>query len=60
MFHIFGALAELERDLSRERTIAGLQAARARGQKGGAETGDVEFGHQKGGCYVTRFLNYED
>lgn len=35
MFHIFGALAEFEHDLIRERTIAGLQAARARGRKGG-------------------------
>jgi DNA invertase Pin-like site-specific DNA recombinase len=35
VFHIFGALAEFERDLIRERTIAGLQAARARGRKGG-------------------------
>ena len=35
VFHIFGALAELERDIIRERTTAGLQAARARGRKGG-------------------------
>src|SRR5919197_4244076 len=35
VFHIFGALAEFERDLIRERTNAGLQAARARGRKGG-------------------------
>lgn len=35
MFHIFGALAELERELIRERTLAGLAAARARGRKGG-------------------------
>jgi DNA invertase Pin-like site-specific DNA recombinase len=35
IFHIFGALAEFERDLIRERTQAGLQAARARGRKGG-------------------------
>ena len=35
VFHIFGALAEFERDLIRERTIAGLEAARARGRKGG-------------------------
>ena len=31
----FGALAEFERNLIRERTNAGLQAARARGRKGG-------------------------
>lgn len=35
VFHIFGALAEFERNLIRERTIAGLEAARARGRKGG-------------------------
>ena len=35
VFHIFGALAEFERNLIRERTKAGLQAARARGKKGG-------------------------
>lgn len=34
-FHIFGALAEFERDLIRERTQAGLAAARARGRLGG-------------------------
>src|SRR5260370_35700028 len=35
IFHIFGALAQFERDLIRERTNAGLAAARARGKKGG-------------------------
>ena len=35
VFHVFGALAEFERDLIRERTHAGLAAARARGRKGG-------------------------
>ena len=35
IFHIFGALAEFERDIIRERTQAGLQAARARGRIGG-------------------------
>ena len=34
-FHITGAFAELERDLIRERTKAGLASARARGRKGG-------------------------
>jgi DNA invertase Pin-like site-specific DNA recombinase len=34
-FHIFSALAEFERDLIRERTMAGLRAARARGRFGG-------------------------
>jgi DNA invertase Pin-like site-specific DNA recombinase len=35
IFSIFGALAEFERELIRERTIAGIQAARARGRMGG-------------------------
>ena len=35
IFHLFGALAEFERNLIKERTLAGLQAARARGRKGG-------------------------
>jgi DNA invertase Pin-like site-specific DNA recombinase len=35
IFHIFGALAEFERGIIRERTQAGLAAARARGRQGG-------------------------
>ena len=35
VFHLFGALAEFERNLIRERTQAGLSAARARGRQGG-------------------------
>lgn len=35
VFNIFGSLAQFERDLIRERTSAGLEAARARGRKGG-------------------------
>ncbi|AGI10509.1 recombinase family protein (plasmid) [Xanthomonas citri pv. citri] len=35
IFHIFGALAEFERSVIRERTRAGLKAARDRGRKGG-------------------------
>jgi DNA invertase Pin-like site-specific DNA recombinase len=35
VFHIFCALAEFERDLIRERTMAGLAAARSRGRMGG-------------------------
>ena len=34
-FHLFGALAEFERDIISERTKAGLSAARARGRIGG-------------------------
>ena len=35
VFHIFGALAEFERTLIKERSMAGLAAARARGRLGG-------------------------
>ncbi len=35
IFHLFGALAEFERNLIQERTQAGLSAARARGRFGG-------------------------
>jgi DNA invertase Pin-like site-specific DNA recombinase len=35
IFHVFGALAEFEREVIRERTQAGLAAARARGRLGG-------------------------
>jgi DNA invertase Pin-like site-specific DNA recombinase len=35
VFHIFGSLAEFERDLIRERTKAGLESARSRGVVGG-------------------------
>jgi DNA invertase Pin-like site-specific DNA recombinase len=38
-FHLFAALAEFERDIIRERTNAGLAAARARGRKGGRPKG---------------------
>lgn len=39
IFHVIGALAEFERDLIRERTKAGLKAARARGRHGGRPRG---------------------
>ena len=35
VYHVFGAVAEFERDIIQERTMAGLEAARARGRKGG-------------------------
>ena len=35
MFHMLGAFAEFERELIRDRIMAGLTAARARGRKGG-------------------------
>jgi DNA invertase Pin-like site-specific DNA recombinase len=38
-FNLFASLAEFERDLIRERTQAGLSAARARGRRGGRPRG---------------------
>jgi len=35
IFHIFAALAEFEKELIRERTLAGLKSSRARGKVGG-------------------------
>ena len=35
IFHVFGALAEFEREIIRERTMGGLESARARGRRGG-------------------------
>ena len=35
MFHVFASIAEFEKDLIRERTMAGLEVARARERKGG-------------------------
>jgi DNA invertase Pin-like site-specific DNA recombinase len=35
IFHIFGSLAEFEREVIKERTQAGLEAARSRGRVGG-------------------------
>jgi len=50
VFHVFAALAEFERDLIRERTTAGLVAARARGRNGGRppvlEPGQVELARE--------------
>lgn len=38
VFHLFAALAQFERELMRERTLAGLASARSRGRKGGRPT----------------------
>jgi DNA invertase Pin-like site-specific DNA recombinase len=50
VFHVFAALAEFERDLIRERTAAGLAAARTRGRNGGRpaalDDGQVELARE--------------
>lgn len=45
VFHLFGALAQFEREIIRDRTVAGLAAARARGRVGGRPTKLTE--HQR-------------
>ena len=57
IFHLFGALAEFERDLIRERTQAGLVAARARGRKGGRPKG-VDQKKQKAAQALQRDPKY--
>lgn len=47
IFHIFASLAEFERDIIRERTNAGLSAARARGRLGGRPKGAADENKQK-------------
>ncbi|MBN9653882.1 recombinase family protein [Halobacillus sp. GSS1] len=42
MFGMIGVMAELERDMIRERTTAGLKAARARGRRGGRPKADPQ------------------
>ncbi len=48
-FHVMAAMAEMERDLVRERTVAGLAAAKARGRLGGrpAKLTTQQLGHAK-------------
>ena len=57
IFHIFASLAEFERDLIRERTTAGLAAARARGRTGGRPTG-VDDKNRKAALALKRDPNY--
>ena len=57
IFHIFASLAEFERDLIRERTNAGLTAARARGRKGGRPKG-VDEKKRKAVLALKRDPNY--
>ena len=54
MFNIFSSLAEFEKDLIRERTMAGLKAARARGKCGGRPKGLSKKAMEK--SYVAEML----
>ncbi len=57
MFGIFASLAEFERELIRERTMAGLSVARARGRLGGRPKGLPKSAQQK--AYIAEALYNE-
>ena len=57
IFHLFASLAEFERDLIRERTSAGLSAARARGRKGRRPKG-VDRKKQKAALALKKEASY--
>lgn len=59
-FHLMACLAEFERDLISERTRAGLEAARARGRKGGRKAVDPEKLKQAFILYDTGSLSVDD
>lgn len=59
-FHLMACLAEFERDLISERTKAGLEAARARGRKGGRKAADPEKLKQAFILYDTGSLSVDD
>jgi DNA invertase Pin-like site-specific DNA recombinase len=60
VFHLFGALAQFEREIIRDRTVAGLTAARARGRVGGRPSKlSVEQRRQARKMYDERELTVE-
>ncbi len=60
VFHLFGALAQFEREIIRDRTVAGLTAARARGRVGGRPSKlSVEQVRQACKMYDARELTVE-
>lgn len=59
-FHLMASLAEFERDLIRERTKAGLEAARARGREGGRKPADSEKLEQAFILYDSQTLSVAD
>ena len=59
-FHLMACLAEFERDLISERTKAGLEAARARGRKGGRKPADAKKLEQAFILYDTGSLSVDD
>ncbi len=60
IFHVFGALGQFERDLVRERTKAGLDAAAARGRKGGRKPVVNAENLQRARGYIANGLNVRE
>lgn len=64
VLNLFASLAEFEREVIRERTLAGLAAARARGRVGGRQPGlsaeAQRTGRAAGLLYQARELSVED
>lgn len=59
MFNIFAAFAQFERDIIRERTLAGLAAARARGKHGGRPKGLDPDAQKKAKMAATLYKSQE-
>lgn len=60
MFHLFGALAQFERDLIGERTRAGLRAAEARGRRGGRQAAVTPEKLKKAKTHMAAGLNVRE
>lgn len=57
-FQIICCIAEMERNVISERTIAGLEAAKAKGRKGGRRPGLTETAHKKAELAVIEYTRY--
>jgi DNA invertase Pin-like site-specific DNA recombinase len=60
MFGMLSVLAEFERDIIRERTMAGLKAARARGRKGGRPRVDEKKLRQAIALYYSKRMSVRE
>ena len=60
LFTIFAGVSQFERDLTHERTMAGLAAARARGRKGGRPKADAKAIEQALALYDAKTIEIKD
>ena len=60
IFHVFGALGQFERDLIRDRTKAGLDAAATRGRKGGRKPVITDDKLQRAREHIANGLNVRE